>query len=49
MHAIVNAFVDPAGARKEGLKFEDAVYECVRADKFSLYGKHVSVLRCLFD
>ena len=42
MHAVVNAFVDPAGTRKEGLKFEDTVYECVRADKFSLYGKHVS-------
>ncbi|XP_031566684.1 profilin-4-like [Actinia tenebrosa] len=42
MHAIANAFINPSGARKDGLKFEDVLYECVRADKFSLYGKHES-------
>ena len=42
MHALVHSFNNPAESRREGLKFEDVVYDCVRADKFSVYAKHVS-------
>ena len=41
IHALVHAFNNPAESRREGLKFEDVMYDCVRADKFSVYAKHV--------
>ncbi|EDO38706.1 predicted protein, partial [Nematostella vectensis] len=40
MSSLVGAFGDSARTRMDGLKFEDVLYECVRADKFSVYGKH---------
>ena len=41
MHALVHAFTNSAQTRREGLKFQGTVYECVRADRFSVYAKHV--------
>lgn len=43
IHALVHSFTNSSQARREGLKFQDIVYECVRADRFSVYAKHVSV------
>ena len=43
IHALVHSFTNSSLARREGLKFQDIVYECVRADRFSVYAKHVSV------
>ncbi|RMX42912.1 hypothetical protein pdam_00020886, partial [Pocillopora damicornis] len=40
IHALVHSFTNSAHARKEGLKFQDTIYECVRADRFSVYAKH---------
>lgn len=42
IHALVHSFTNSAHARKEGLKFQDTIYECVRADRFSVYAKQVS-------
>lgn len=42
IHALVHSFTNSSQARREGLKFQDVVYECVRADRFSVYAKHVS-------
>ena len=41
MFALSNAFLDTATARRDGVKFEDKVYDCVRADRFSVYAKNV--------
>ena len=43
IHALVHSFTNSSQARREGLKFQDIVYECVRADRFSVYAKHVRV------
>ncbi|KAL9968855.1 hypothetical protein ACROYT_G020996 [Oculina patagonica] len=40
IHALVHSFTNSSQARREGLKFQDTVYECVRADRFSVYAKH---------
>lgn len=40
IHALVHSFTNSSLARREGLKFHDVVYECVRADRFSVYAKH---------
>jgi len=42
IHALVHSFTNSSQARREGLKFQDIVYECVRADRFSVYAKHES-------
>ena len=53
IHALVHCFTNSSQARKEGLKFQDTIYECVRADRFSVYAKKVSMkyykgaLKCL--
>lgn len=39
IHALVHCFTNSSLARREGLKFQDTVYECVRADRFSVYAK----------
>ena len=41
IHALVHCFTNSSLARREGLKFQDTVYECVRADRFSVYAKKV--------
>ncbi len=39
---LLDAFKNPPQTREEGLYFEDKQYKCVRADKSSIYAKHVS-------
>ena len=43
---LVDAFKNPAQAREEGLYFDNKQFKCVRADKNSLYAKHVSIIAC---
>lgn len=45
IHALAHSFTNSSQARREGLKFQDTVYEVVRADRFSVYAKKVS-FRC---
>ena len=47
IHALVHCFTNSSLARREGLKFQDTVYECVRADRFSVYAKKVRWPRSL--
>jgi len=39
IHALAHSFTNSSQARREGLKFQDTVYEVVRADRFSVYVK----------
>ncbi len=39
---LLDAFKSPPQTREEGVYFEDKQYKCVRADKNSIYAKHVS-------
>ncbi|CAH3161572.1 unnamed protein product [Porites evermanni] len=43
IHALVHCFTNSSLARREGLKFQDTVYECVRADRFSVYAKKAKI------
>ena len=42
---LLDAFKSPPQTREEGVYFEDKQYKCVRADKNSIYAKHVSFLQ----
>ncbi|XP_038076288.1 profilin-4-like isoform X2 [Patiria miniata] len=35
----IDAFKDPSATREKGLYFNDRIYQCVRADKSSIYAK----------
>ena len=41
MEALIAAFNDTAAARDKGVRFNGAVYQCVRADDVAIYAKKV--------